>query len=137
MPPTVSFMVPCFNYGRYLGDCLNSIFAQEEYSDFEVIIIDDGSTDNTQEVLRSFVDSRLHIITHDTNRGHVLTINEGLSRAQGKFIARIDPDDRYRSCFLAEVLPQFCQYPEVGLVYGNVALINEQGVVTQARADQV
>jgi len=137
MIATVSFVVPCFNYGRYLGDCLASIFAQEEYSDFEVIVIDDGSTDNTQEVLRSFVDSRLRLIIHKTNRGHVFTINEGLSLAQGRFIARIDPDDRYCSCFLSEVLPQFQRYPEVGLVYGNVALINERGMVTQTRSDHV
>jgi glycosyltransferase involved in cell wall biosynthesis len=137
MPPTVSFVVPCFNYGRYLGDCLTSIFAQGEYSDFEVIVIDDGSTDNTPEVLHAFTDPRVRIITHETNRGHVFTINEGLRLAQGRFVARIDPDDRYRSCFLAEVLPQFQRYPEVGLVYGNVALINEQGMVTQARADRV
>jgi len=137
MSPTVSFVVPCFDYGRYLGDCLGSIFAQEERVDFEVIVIDDGSTDDTQEVLRSFADSRLRVITHETNRGHVFTINEGLGLARGRFIARIDPDDRYRPCFLSTVLPQFQRYPEVGLVYGNVAVINEQGAVTQARADHV
>jgi len=137
MTPTVSFVVPCYNYGRYLGDCLTSIFTQEGNAHFEVIAIDDASTDNTQEVLRAFADPRLRIITHETNRGHVFTMNEGLNQARGSFIARIDPDDRYRPCFLAEVLPRLEASPEVGLVYGNVALINEHGTVTQARSDQV
>jgi glycosyltransferase involved in cell wall biosynthesis len=137
MTPTVSFVVPCYNYGRYLGDCLTSIFTQEGHTNFEVIAIDDASTDNTQEVLRSFADPRLQIITHETNRGHVFTINEGLSRTQGTFIARIDPDDRYRSCFLTEVLSRFWTYPEVGMVYGNVALIDDAGEVTVAQSDRV
>ena len=137
MTPTVSFVVPCYNYGRYLGDCLASIFTQDGHTDFEVIAIDDASTDNTREVLRSSADPRLRIITHETNRGHVFTINEGLSRARGTFVARIDPDDRYHPWFLSEVLPRFQAYPEVGLAYGNVALINEQGTVTQTRADEV
>src|SRR5207244_1760140 len=107
MAPLVSFVVPCFNYGQYLADCLRSIFCQEGQHDFEVIAIDDGSTDNTQAVLHSFTDPRLHIITHPVNLGHVATINEGISEAHGSFIARIDPDDRYRPYFLSTVLAKF------------------------------
>src|SRR6266571_2177447 len=95
--PLVSFVVPCYNYGRYLPDCLASIFGQEGAHDFEVIVIDDGSTDNTSEVLRSFTDPRMEVICHSKNLGHVATVNEGLRQARGTFVARIDPDDRYRS----------------------------------------
>ncbi len=134
--PLVSFVVPCYNYGRFLADCLNSIFHQESPPDFEVIVIDDGSADNTQEVLKSFSDPRLRVITHPVNRGHAATINGGISQARGRFIARIDPDDRYRPYFLAATLEKFRAFPEVGLVYGDAALISEQGEVTLERCDR-
>lgn len=135
--PLVSFVVPCYNYGRYLADCLSSIFNQEGEHDFEIIVIDDGSTDNTQEVLRDFADPRLRVITHPVNLGHVATINEGMSQARGVFIARIDPDDRYRPNFLSTVLEKLYAFPEVGLVYGDAALINERGEVTLERSRRV
>lgn len=135
--PLVSFVVPCYNYARYLPDCLNSIFAQEGGYDFEIIVIDDGSTDSTQAVLRTFADPRLRVITHPVNLGHAATINEGLSQARGQFIARIDPDDRYRPYFLSTVLPILEAFPEVGLVYGDAALINERGEITVERSDRV
>lgn len=135
--PLVSFVIPCYNYGRYLAGCLNSIFGQEGSYDFEVIVIDDGSTDNTSEVLSSFSDPRLKVIRHATNLGHVAVINEGLSLARGVFIARIDPDDRYRPYFLSTVLGKFYDFPEVGLVYADAALINEQGEVTLEHCDRV
>ncbi len=135
--PLVSFVVPCFNYGRYLPDCLDSIFGQEGGVQFEVVVIDDGSTDNTKDVIGSYRDPRMRAFTHGSNLGHVQTINEGLAEARGAFIARIDPDDRYRSCFLSAVVDKFATYPEVGLVYGDAALINDRGEITQERCDRV
>lgn len=135
--PLVSFVVPCYNYGRYLADCLSSIFGQEGEHDLEVIVIDDGSTDNTQEVVHAFNDPRLRLITHAVNQGHVATVNEGMYAARGQFIARIDPDDRLRPAFLATLLPKFEAHPEVGLVYGDAALIDEYGRVTVERCDRV
>jgi glycosyltransferase involved in cell wall biosynthesis len=135
--PLVSFVVPCYNYGRFLPDCLNSIFGQEGEQNFEVIAVDDGSTDDTQEVLRSFVDPRLETVTHLRNRGHIATVNEGLSRARGTFVARIDPDDRYRPDFLSRTLEKFHQFPEVGLVYGDAAVMDDSGNINIERSDRV
>ncbi len=135
--PLVSFVVPCYNYGRYLADCLASIFGQEGEHRFEVIVIDDGSTDDTQDVLRAFADPRLSVIDHPVNRGHVATVNEGLRLARGTFVARIDPDDRYRPYFLSATLEKFHRFPEVGLVYGDAALIDERGQVTLERCRRV
>jgi glycosyltransferase involved in cell wall biosynthesis len=135
--PRVSFVVPCYNYGRYLPECLASIFNQEGEHDFEVIAIDDASVDDTSEVLAAAADSRMQVITHPRNLGHVATVNEGLSRARGEFVARIDPDDRYRPHFLSAALVTFERFPEVGLVYGSAALIDAAGRVTADRIDQV
>ena len=131
--PLISFVVPCYNYAKYLPDCLKSIFNQQGNHNFEVLAIDDGSIDNTQEVLSSFMDPRLRVIRHEKNLGHLKTINEGLSQARGNFIARIDPDDRYRANFLSATLDKFKAFPEVGLIFANVALINEKGKVMVER----
>jgi glycosyltransferase involved in cell wall biosynthesis len=134
--PLISFVVPCYNYGRFLPDCLASIFAQEGGYDFEIIAIDDASTDNTSDVLLEFADPRLRAIRHTKNLGHIATVNEGVALARGAFIARIDPDDRYRPHFLATALPKFAEFPEVGLVYGDAALIDDRGEIMVAHSDR-
>jgi glycosyltransferase involved in cell wall biosynthesis len=129
--PLVSFLVPCFNYGRYLGECLDSIFGQRAAAPFEVIAIDDASTDDTARVLGARRDPRLRVITHTVNRGHVATMTEAIGEARGAFVARIDPDDRYRPDFLSATLERLVEDPSVGLVYGDAALIDEEGRVLQ------
>jgi glycosyltransferase involved in cell wall biosynthesis len=136
--PLVSFVVPCYNYARFLPDCLNSIFAQQGGFDFEIIAIDDCSTDHTPQVLRDYAaDPRVQVITHTVNRGHVFTVNEGLAAARGRFVSRIDPDDRYRPSFLATLLPRFEASPTIGMVYGDVAMMGPDGMVYAASCDQV
>jgi len=133
----VSFVVPCYNYARFLPDCLKGIFAQEGDFDFEVIIIDDGSVDATKDVLSGFRDPRLRVVFHAENRGHAATINEGLGLARGDFVARIDPDDRYRPGFLSTLVEKLRAYPDVGLAYGDAAIINEAGEITELSCDRV
>ena len=135
--PTVSFVVPCYNYGRYLRDCLDRIFAQEGGYDIEVIAINDASSDDTLQILRSYEDQRLRIIDHEINRGHIFTVNEGLAAATGKYIVRIDPDDRHRLHFLKSTVPILERHPEVGLVYADVAQINDAGEITAMCSDSV
>jgi len=134
--PLVTFVVPCYNYGRFLPDCLASIFGQEGDYTFEVVAIDDASTDNTQEVLARFRNPRMRVFVHDKNEGHVKTISQGLMEARGAYVARIDPDDRYRSCFLSEVIPRFERYPEVAFVYGDAAMIGPQGQLYAQKTDR-
>ena len=132
--PLVSFVVPCYNYGQYLPDCLRGIFNQEDYQDFEIIAVNDASTDNTQDVLREFADPRLRVINHDQNRGHIVAVNRGLEESRGKYVVRVDPDDRHRPGFLKATLPILEQHPKVGLVFGDIAIIDAQGEITLERA---
>lgn len=132
--PLVSFVVPCYNYGRYLRDCLDRIFAQEGDYPIEIIAINDRSTDDTLEILRSYGD-RLRLIDHEVNRGHVYTVNEGLEAARGKYVVRIDPDDRHRLHFLRRTVPILERHPEVGLVYADVAQIDASGRITAPCSD--
>ena len=133
--PLISFIVPCYNYGHFLTDCVESILKLEGGFDWELLLIDDASTDNTAEVIPSFSDPRIRVVTHPINLGHARTMNEGLRSARGRFIARIDPDDRYRPGFLTAVMGKFETFSEVGLVYGDVALIDERGQITAERCD--
>jgi len=133
--PLVSFVIPCYNYGRYLGDCLQSIFAQDADYPFEIIVLDDASPDNTQEVVARFRHPRLRVITHEQNQGHIRTVQEGLEAARGEFVARIDADDRYRPCFLSTLIPKLQAYPEVGLAYGDAAVIDSEGKINIQSCD--
>ncbi len=135
--PLVSFVVPCYDYARYLTDCLGSIFRLRGGYDIEVIAIDDCSQDNTLEILGGFSDPRLKVVKHAVNKGHVFTVNEGLEQTRGKYVARIDPDDRYRADFLLETVPKLETLAEIGAAYGDVAVIDEQGRMNCERSDVV
>ncbi len=134
--PLISFVVPCYNYARYLPDCVESILAQDAPYEFEIILIDDASTDETPRVIQSFTDPRIRVTTHSKNLGHAKTIEEGLQLARGKYVARIDPDDRYRSDFLSRTVEKLEKHPEVGAVYGDVAQIDEHGVINVESSDR-
>ncbi len=136
MTPSVSFVVLSYNYGSYIGDCVQSILSQEGGFDFEIVVVDDASTDNSQDIIQQFKDPRIRFFGHVANQGHIATVTDGLRQARGEFIARIDSDDRYRPNFLKEVLPVFRKYSDVDLVYGDAAIIDAAGVRTQTTADR-
>lgn len=104
--PLVSIITPAYNAGIYLGDTIRSVLAQT-YSNFEHIIIDDGSTDNTEEVAKSFSDPRVKYI-QQKNSGQSTARNLGITNAKGKYIAFLDADD----FFLPEKLSSQVNYLE-------------------------
>lgn len=101
MTPKVSVLMPVFNAERYVEQTLGSILGQT-FRDFELIAIDDGSSDNSPEILNDCArgDRRVRLVSRP-NKGIVGTLNEGLSLAQGKYVARIDADDTCDSARLA------------------------------------
>jgi glycosyltransferase involved in cell wall biosynthesis len=122
-----------YNHAAFLRDCLDSVFSLQGGFDYEVILVDDASTDATPEIVRSYADSRLKYVRHAVNQGAIATGNEGFALARGEFIARIDSDDRYRPDFLLRTVPVLQQAPDVGLVYGDIAMISETGEITSFR----
>ncbi|SFB83792.1 teichuronic acid biosynthesis glycosyltransferase TuaG [Marinospirillum celere] len=92
--PEVSVVVPVFNSEAYLAACLNSLLTQS-YEDFEVLIVDDGSTDASLHVIRPFVekDSRFQLIKCDENHGPAYARNQGIAVAKGRYVAFLDSDD--------------------------------------------
>ena len=88
--PAISIVMPVYNSALYLKECMDSIISQS-FKDFELIVLDDGSTDNSVEILQSYKDSRIQLVLceHDFIR----TLNRGINMAKGKYIARMDADD--------------------------------------------
>jgi glycosyltransferase involved in cell wall biosynthesis len=90
--PLVSIILPCYNAERYIKECIDSVLLQT-YRHFELLIIDDGSTDKTKKLIRQYKDKRIKIRYNEKNEGLVATVNKLIQWAGGKYIARIDADD--------------------------------------------
>ena len=115
--PTVSVVVPTYNRAHLVGRAIQSVLNQT-YQDFEIIVVDDGSTDNTEELVKSFNDPRIRYIRHDQNRGGSAARNTGIKMARGEYIAFQDSDDEWLPEKLEKQMRVFENAPaEVGVVY--------------------
>lgn len=117
--PRVSVVVPCYNYGRFLPECVGGILAQEGV-DVDVMVVDDASPDGSAAVARSLAaaDSRVRVIEHATNRGHIATYNEGLAAVDGDYVVLLSADDVLTPGSLARSAALLETFPDVGMVYG-------------------
>lgn len=113
--PVVSVILPCYNAETYIGDCLESILSQT-WKSFELIIIDDGSTDNTASIIKNHDDSRIKYIKNKKNRGIVYSLNKGISLAKGKYMARMDADDIMHKNRLEKQVLFMENHPNIALV---------------------
>lgn len=87
------YFIPAYNREKYIGDAIDSILAQT-FTNYEILLIDDGSTDDTVAIMRSYTDPRLRIIMNEKNLGIPKTRNKGIENARGEYIAMLDSDDR-------------------------------------------
>lgn len=90
--PEISVLMPVYNGDKYLGEAIESILNQT-FSNFEFIIINDGSTDKTEDIIQSYTDSRIVYIKNENNLQLIKSLNKGLAVAKGKYLARMDADD--------------------------------------------
>jgi glycosyltransferase involved in cell wall biosynthesis len=124
--PTVTVLMPVLNGERYVREAVDSILRQS-WSDFEFVIVDDGSTDATPRILQSFDDARIRILTNRSREGIAKALNRGLAAATGDFIARHDADDVAHPARLATELAFLRANPDVALVGTQVRVIDEHG----------
>ena len=122
--PLVSVIVPVYNGERYLEAALKSIFNQD-YQPIEIIVVDDGSTDGTADIVRLF--KNVHYI-YQANQGPSAAWNTGIAAAQGECIAFLDADDMWMPQKLSLQVAYLNQHPEVGFVYCHRRMIIEKGV---------
>lgn len=113
--PQVTVLMPVRNGASHVRAAIDSILGQT-FADFEFLILDDGSTDSTPEILRSLSDPRVRVVTHPRNIGLVPTLNEGLELARGTFIARQDHDDISHRDRLQRQVAYLLQHPECALL---------------------
>jgi glycosyltransferase involved in cell wall biosynthesis len=115
--PRVSFLVPCYNLGHLLAECVMSILGQT-YGDFEILILDDCSPDTTPEVACSFEDPRVHHLRNEMNLGHLVNYNQGIRRARGDYIWLISADDCLRRPYVLERYVDILErHPKMGYVF--------------------
>ncbi|HMP05365.1 MAG TPA: glycosyltransferase family 2 protein [Lacipirellulaceae bacterium] len=124
--PRVSVLMTVYNGMPFLPEAVESLFAQT-LSDFELVVVDDGSTDGTGEYLASVTDPRLRVITRE-NGGTSAAANQGLTACVGEYVARMDADDVSLPTRLAEQAAYLDAHPEVGLVGVQMAPLGERGV---------
>jgi len=123
--PTVSVVVPVHNVETTVAETLRSLLAQT-FRDFEVIVVDDGGTDGSMEIVGMFDDPRIRI-RRQLNGGLNSARNAGLRLARGRLVAFLDADDLWRPDMLARHVAHFDAHPEVGISYSPSALIGENG----------
>ena len=126
MAPRVSIAMAVYNGGRFLREAVGSVLAQT-YRDFEFIIVDDGSTDSTPEILASYADSRMVVIRNRENIGLTRSLNVCLARATGEYVARMDADDICHPHRLERQVSYLTRHMQVGLVGSWVERIDDQG----------
>lgn len=112
--PTVSVVIPTYNRSEFLYEAINSVFHQT-YQDFEVIVVDDGSTDNTESIISKF-DGRVRYFKQ-ANSGSAVARNRGILNSRGNFIAFLDSDDLWYPQKLEKQIKVFEKHPDVGLVF--------------------
>jgi len=117
--PRVDVIVPCYRYGHLLDDCIGSVLAQSGV-EVRAVIIDDASPDGSADVAARLAaaHSRVEVVHHDRNLGHIATFNHGLSLVDGEFVVLLSADDRLTRGALARAVTTMRRRPDVGFVYG-------------------
>lgn len=124
--PKISILMPVFNAERYLEESVRSILDQS-FREFELLVIDDSSTDGTVKLLRSFHDDRIVIVSTGKRLGLPESLNLGIKMARGEYIARMDADD-VADVRRLEIQHRFLtDHPETGIVSSKILLIDEEG----------
>lgn len=114
--PKVSVIIPAYNNAEYLGETIQSVLAQT-YDNFELIVVNDASPDDTWAVVSQFPDSRLKYIIHEQNQGLSAARNTGIEAAQGEIIALLDGDDLFHPEKLQAHVEFLEQHPDIGVTY--------------------
>jgi glycosyltransferase involved in cell wall biosynthesis len=123
--PTVSIVIPTFNRATLLSESISSVLRQS-YSNFEVIVVDDGSTDSTVDVVNSFPDQRL-IFLKQENKGRSAARNRAIAQARGRYIAFLDSDDVYLEGKLERQIDYMDSHPEMAMTYTSALCIDGKG----------
>lgn len=124
--PLVTVLMTAFNTEKYISEAIQSILNQS-YTQFELLIINDASTDNTLIEIEKFQDKRIRILTNTTNKGVVISRNRALEEAKGEFIAIMDSDDIAAPNRLTAMVNKFNENPHLALIGSHARIIDPEG----------
>lgn len=130
--PGVTVLLPVYNGEAYLREAVDSVLRQT-YPDFELLVIDDGSTDGTPDILRSYEDPRLRVVRNEVNQGLARTLNRGLQLARGEYVARQDADDVWEPELLAVQVAFLDRNPDIAMVGCAFREIDQHGTPGRTR----
>lgn len=122
--PLISVVIPSYNRGELIADTIESVLAQD-FQDFEILVVDDGSTDNTADVVRNVGDSRVRYIWQ-SNVGANTARNRGINEAKGEYVALLDADDRFLDSHLSTCLSTLQLFPD-HIIYGRIIVDRGNG----------
>lgn len=132
--PRVSIVLPVYNHLRFLPEAIGSILAQT-YRDFELVIVNDGSTDGTREYLDALADPRV-VVVHQDNRRLPSALNTGFARARGELLTWTSADNHVSPLFLEGLVGALDAHPDAGFAYSAFAWIDDESRITGIHRDQ-
>lgn len=127
--PLVSVLMPVYNAEKHLRAAMDSILAQA-YTNIEFVIVNDGSRDGSEALIRSYRDSRIRLLVNSGNKGLIYSLNYGIASCNGKYIARMDADDVSLPERIGEQVKFMEQHPEVGVCGCDYSQFNDSGETT-------
>jgi len=125
----ISIIVNCYNLEKYIGAAVESLLNQDCEMEFEILVINDASTDNSLNVLKQFDDNRLTIIDLPENKGAQYGVELAFGKTKGKYICRFDGDDVWPPHFLSSMSRILDVHTEISMVYSDVSFIDSSGTV--------
>jgi glycosyltransferase involved in cell wall biosynthesis len=134
--PNISVVMPVYNSAAYLEAAIDSILNQS-FGDFEFIIIDDGSEDDSYRIIQRYKDSRIHLFQNEVNKGIAFCLNFGINYSCGEFIARMDSDDICEPNRFEEQLKFMQDYPHISLCGTRTKIIDQDGQVFSIRDTKI
>ena len=124
--PKISLLTPCFNHEKYIIKFLESVKSQT-FSDFEVVIVDDCSTDNTIKIIQNFGDNRIKLIKHEYNKGLNAAINTAFENSTSPLCVYFSSDDVLKPDTLEYIVNEFENNPDKNVLYCSLSAIDEDG----------
>jgi glycosyltransferase involved in cell wall biosynthesis len=135
---SVSVVIPCYNYGKFLPECVGSVLNDQPGVDVRVLVIDDASPDGSAQVAKQLAadEPRVEVISHAENAGHIATYNQGLlDWADGDYAVLLSADDRLTPGSLSRACALLDAHPEVGFAYGHPLHFTDPGPLPSARTE--
>lgn len=130
--PELSIVMPVYNAGKFVSEAIESLLNQS-FTDFELIVVDDGSTDQSLEMIKKFGDSRIKILANPENKGIVYSRNRGLGEARGVYYAPFDADDMAQPGKLSKQIEFLKKNPDYGMVGSFATIVDHAGKPTGKR----